>query len=128
MTDLHSFLLVSPQSGLDFAQESIEPHNCGVISSSRTLLENPPPIQIPTSTWTIFRYRLSASWGIEAGTAGCTTVNSPPSTYARWLGAKRGASRPSSISRVTAKRSKDVAGRYRRVFGRPSDVPFTLAS
>src|SRR5882724_11826844 len=40
-------------------------------------------------------YRLSPSWGIDAWADGLTRVMFPLSTQARWLGAKRGESRPS---------------------------------
>jgi hypothetical protein len=39
---------------------------------------------------------------MDAGTAGFTRAIEPLITYARWLGARRGASKPSLISRVTA--------------------------
>src|SRR5881296_1284310 len=57
--------------------------------------------------------RSSASRPVEAGTAGLTGTRVPVRLQARWLGAKRGASNPSLISRVTAKRSNAVAGRWR---------------
>src|SRR5262249_12698506 len=63
--------------------------------------------------------RLSASCVTDALTDGCTSVNGPLWTHARWLGAKRGARRPSLISRVTAKRLNCVAGMKRRSFERP---------
>src|SRR5579859_5941507 len=52
--------------------------------------------------------------GIDAGTAGLTATRLPLRTNARWLGAKRWFNRPLSSSRVTAKRSNAVAGRYSR--------------
>src|SRR5262249_5416252 len=55
--------------------------------------------------------RSSASRPVEASTVGLTGTRTPDSTQARWLGAKRGANRPSFISRVTAKRLKAVGGR-----------------
>ena len=39
----------------------------------------------------------------DADTAGLTGIKLPVNTQARWLGAKRGVSSPSLISRVTAK-------------------------
>jgi len=54
--------------------------------------------------------RSSPSRRLDAGTAGLTGTRVPLSTTARWLGAKRGASRPSLISRVTWKRLNLVAG------------------
>ncbi len=66
-------------------------------------------------------HRSSASRPTEAGIAGNCGTSEPCSTQPRWLGANRGANRPSLISRVTAKRLKTVAGRKRRVLsGNPS--------
>src|SRR5438309_2016071 len=59
-------------------------------------------------------YRSSLSSPAEAGTAGLTGTSTPDSTHALWLGAKRGASNPSLISRVTAKRLSHLGGRKRR--------------
>src|SRR5690348_12524869 len=59
--------------------------------------------------------RSSESRPADAGTAGLTGTRVPVRIQARWLGAKRGASNPSLISRVTANRLKAVAGRKRRV-------------
>src|SRR5262249_42722833 len=61
-------------------------------------------------------YLSSASRGTEAGTEGRTNVTGPLRTYARWKGAKRGASNPSLISRVTANRLNALGGRYKRRF------------
>jgi hypothetical protein len=58
--------------------------------------------------------------GIDAVTAGFTGTRVPIRTKTRWLGANRDASLPSLISRVSAKRSNAVAGRYSRLFGNPS--------
>src|SRR5207344_3616421 len=56
-------------------------------------------------------YLSSPSLEIEAGTAGLTRARDPLKTHARWLGARRGARRPSLSSRVTAKRLNAVGGR-----------------
>src|ERR1700693_854994 len=61
------------------------------------------------------RYRSSESRLSEAGTAGLTRTRKPVTTQALWLGANRGARRPSLISRVTANRLREVAGKNRRV-------------
>src|SRR6266571_6816160 len=55
-------------------------------------------------------YRSSLSSPCEAGTDGLTGTSIPDSTQAFWLGANRGASNPSLISLVTAKRLNCVAG------------------
>src|SRR6516225_7544822 len=66
------------------------------------------------------RQRSSASRPADASTVGLTGTSTPDSTQARWLGAKRGARRPSLISRVTAKRLNTVGGRNKRsLFGKP---------
>ena len=66
-------------------------------------------------------YRSSPSRPVEAFTAGLTATRAPVSIHARWLGEKRGANRPSLISRVTAKRLNTVGGRYNRsLFAKPS--------
>src|SRR5258708_16614826 len=71
----------------------------------------------------IFDYRSSESRPAAAGTDGVTATREPDSTHALWLGEKRGASKPSLISRVTAKRLNDEAGRYnRKLFSKPSDA------
>ena len=49
-------------------------------------------------------YRSSASRPSDAGATGFTGTREPCRTQPRWLGANRGASSPSLISRVTAKR------------------------
>ena len=73
-----------------------------------SILQRPPDIRAAVP---ITAYRSSPSLPTEAGTAGLTRTSEPLKTYARWLGARRGASRPSSISRVTANRSYEVGGR-----------------
>jgi len=74
-------------------------------------------------------YLLSPSCGTDAGTDGLTRLISPLSTHARWLGAKRGESSPSLISRVTATRLYAVAGKYSRSLDwPPSEVPSRSAS
>src|SRR5437016_2362429 len=74
-------------------------------------------------------YRSSLSSPAEAGTAGLTGTSTPDSTHALWLGAKRGASNPSLISRVTAKRLSHLGGRKRReLSGNPSDAVSTSPS
>src|SRR6266436_942543 len=66
-------------------------------------------------------YLSSASRPVEASTLGLTFTSEPLNTQPRWLGEKRGASDPSLISRVTAKRLNAVGGRYNRVLlGNPS--------
>src|ERR1700731_4691039 len=66
-------------------------------------------------------YRSSESRPADAGTEGVTATRNPVRTHALSLGAKRGASRPSLISRVTAKRLKSVGDRYsRKLFRKPS--------
>src|SRR6202035_1333420 len=60
----------------------------------------------------LYCYRSSVSRPSDAAIAGVTATRNPVRTHARWLGAKRGASKPSLISRVTAKRLNEVAGRY----------------
>src|SRR5262249_23031391 len=47
----------------------------------------------------------------DAAAGGSTFTRVPVRTYARWLGAKRGANSPSLISRVTAKRLNTVGGK-----------------
>src|SRR5437879_11822838 len=67
--------------------------------------------------------RSSASRPAEAGTAGLTGTRVPVRIQARWLGAKRGASNPSLISRVTAKRLNAGGVRNKRVLSwKPSDA------
>src|SRR5438067_61575 len=64
----------------------------------------------------------SLSRPADANTTGATGTRTPVKTQARWLGAKRGASSPSLISRVTAKRLNAVAGRNNRsLFEKPFD-------
>src|ERR1700692_4902857 len=53
-------------------------------------------------------YRSSPSRPSDAGSAGVTATRNPVRTHALWLGANRGASKPSLISRVTAKRLNEV--------------------
>src|SRR5205823_4504061 len=66
-------------------------------------------------------YRSSASRPAEAATEGFTTTRFPLNTQARWLGEKRGASKPSLISRVTAKRLNESGDRNNRwLSGKPS--------
>src|SRR2546422_10191200 len=73
--------------------------------------------------------RSSASRPVEAGTAGLTGTRVPVRIQARWLGANRGASNPSLISRVTAKRLNVVAGGKRRgLSGKPSGEGSTSPS
>src|ERR1700730_12014846 len=56
-----------------------------------------------------------------AATDGVTATREPDRTHALWLGENRGASKPSLISRVTAKRLNDAAGKYnRKIFAKPS--------
>ena len=67
-------------------------------------------------------YRSSLSRPADPITAGLTGLTNPVKIQAFWLGAKRGASGPSLISRVAANRSKVGARRKRRVLsGKPSD-------
>src|ERR1700681_4703339 len=73
--------------------------------------------------------RASRSRPADAATAGRTGTTTPDSTHAFWLGAKRGASSPSLISRVTAKRLNCVAGINKRsLFGKPSEAVSTSPS
>ena len=62
------------------------------------------------SSLLLFPYRSSPSSPSEAGTDGLTGTSVPDNTHAFWLGANRGASSPSLISRVTANRLNCVAG------------------
>src|SRR6202008_4437329 len=65
--------------------------------------------------------RSSLSRPADAGRGGLTVMAPPVSPQARWLGANRGAREPSLISRVTAKRRNEVAGKNRReLSGNPS--------
>src|SRR5260221_6767511 len=74
-------------------------------------------------------YGSSPSSPAEAGTAGLTGVSVPDSTHAFWLGANLGASIPSLISRVTAKRLNCVAGMNKRsLLANPSDIVSTSPS
>jgi hypothetical protein len=63
---------------------------------------------------------LSPSPGDRCGHCRIHWTRVPIRTKTRWLGANRDASLPSLISRVSAKRSNAVAGRYSRLFGNPS--------
>src|SRR5258708_36230572 len=68
-------------------------------------------------------YRSSESRPVAAGTDGVTATRDPVRTHALWLGEKRGASKPSFMSRVTAKRFNEVTGRYnRKLSGKLWDV------
>src|SRR5262245_16305933 len=75
------------------------------------------------------RHRSSPSSPSEAGTDGLTGTSIPDSNQPFWLGANRGARRPSLISRVTAKRSNWVAGMNNRVLSaNPSEAESTSPS
>ena len=74
-------------------------------------------------------HRSSLSSPSDAGTDGLTGTSVPDNTHAFWLGAKRGANSPSSISRVTAKRLNCVAGMNNLVLSaNPSDAVSTSPS
>jgi hypothetical protein len=82
---------------------------------------------LPAASW---RCQTSAIVGVtpvEASTTGLTGTRTPDSTQARWLGAKRGASSPPLISRVTAKRLKAVGGRQRRELSAKPSVGVSIS-
>jgi hypothetical protein len=64
---------------------------------------------------------------VEASTVGLTFTSEPLNTQPRWLGEKRGASEPSLISRVTAKRLNAVGGRYNRVLSAKPSVAVSIS-
>jgi hypothetical protein len=71
-------------------------------------------------------YRSSESRPAEADTAGLTGTSVPVRIHAPWFGAKRGASNPSLISRVTAKRLNTVGGRNTRVLSEKPSVAVSM--
>ena len=103
------------------------------IDQERKERKHPPPFlpqSAPGRTRAAWRFhRSSPSSPAEAGTGGLTRAITPDRTHAFWLGANRGASKPSLISRVTAKRVNCVAGMNNRELSEnPSDPVSTSPS
>src|SRR5260370_39097089 len=99
-----------------------EPLSPFLVASKCDLREPVGPYAWPLDRTSVC-YRSSESRPVAAGTEGVTATREPVRTHALWLGEKRGASKPSFISRVTAKRSNEVTDRYnRKLSGNPSDA------
>src|SRR4029453_4109815 len=71
--------------------------------------------------------RLSWSCGRDASSGGSIRASSPLRTQARWLGAKRGGSRPSFVSRLAAQRARVGPGGLGRCEARCEQAVVDLA-